>query len=267
MKKTGLGCLLLAISNLAWAQPFAATPEEQAMCQARIYAGRDTSDRGNWQHMHHYCDCLRFTDRALAATARGDKYDFKYNLQIAIGGCDYIFSHTTPDYNMRPEVHVSKGKALRLAGRDAEAAMEFSKAQQLNPNYASAYHELASLYIRQGNKKMALEVVTDGLRHVAGSKALQRRYLDLGGKLPYPAPEQSPDTASKAEETAPSDAPAEGTASTAPSETQTNAQAGAEDASTTNAEAAPKIGSPANPWCRFCPPPELQQPGQTPSTP
>ncbi|MDX1252615.1 MAG: tetratricopeptide repeat protein [Gammaproteobacteria bacterium] len=265
MRKTGLGGLLFVIANLAWGQQFGATPQEQAMCQVKIYAGRDTSDSGNWQHMHHYCDCLRFTDRA--ATARGDKNDFKYNLQLAIEGCDYIFSHSTPDFYMRPEVHVSKGRALRLAGRDAEASMEFSKARQLNPNYAPAYNELASLYIRQGNKKTALEVVTDGLRHIAGSKSLQRRYLELGGKLPYPVPEQSPDTAAKAEETAPSDAPAQGTASPAPSETQTNAQTGAESASGTSAETAPKIGSPANPWCRFCPPPELQQPSQSPATP
>lgn len=267
MRKMVLGGLLLVISNPAWTEQFGATPAEQAMCQARIYTKGNPSDRGNWQHMHHYCDCLRFTDRAVTATARGDKNDFKYNLQLAIEGCDYIFSHTTPDFSMLPEVHVSKGKILRLAGRDAEASLEFSKARRLNPSYTPAYNELASLYIRQGNKKTALEVVTDGLKYIAGSKSLQRRYLELGGKLPYPAPEQAPNAAPKEEEAAPSNTPAEGTASTAPPETQTNAQTGTEGVSTTNAEAAPKIGSPANPWCRFCPPPELQQPNQPPATP
>lgn len=231
-----------------------------------IYARRD-SDRDNWQHMHHYCDCVRFTDRALATM--GNKYDFKYNLQIAIGGCDYVLSHTTPDFNMRPEVLVTKGKALRLFNKDAEAAVAFTTALQMNPNYAPAYYNLAALYDRQGNKKMALEVVTNGLKRVSGSKALQRRYVELGGKLPYPAPEQVPEAAEARSDQALPEGPSLSSQADTPADTktETNSSTSADMAAQPPPPSSPTIGSPANPWCRFCPPPELQQPGQAPSTP
>ena len=242
-----LGFLAFTIMGLLQpleaAAGFAKTPQEEALCQALVYSGRDTSDRNNWQHMHHYCDCIRFTNRAYSTLGNWD--EMRANLGEAIGGCDYVLSHTTPDFYMRPEVHLQKGKALMLYRQENKAIGEFIKAIKGNPELAEAYIELADIQARNRKSGEALKTVSEGLRHAPDSKPLKRRYTELGGKLPYPAPivtaPAEPQVA-KPDEAAAS-APAAPGASTA----ATPAAPAAEP------DAPPKIGSPTNPYCRFCP--------------
>jgi tetratricopeptide (TPR) repeat protein len=253
---------LLALIPAAIAQgasDFMATPKEQAMCQALIYNGHDTSNRQNWGHMHHFCDCVRFTNRAVAQTGS----ERAFELGRAIDGCDYVLSHTLPDFDMRGEVHLQKGKALRMAGKDGLAAAEFIKALSINPDLVNAYTALGDFYARIGKRGEALNFVSEGLKHVPNSKALQRRYTELGGKLPYPeplkpeqpamapSPDESPQTstANPSIETTPApeqedvETPTKNDTSTTPKQPAKPPEPGS---------AAP-IGTPANPWCRFCP--------------
>lgn len=244
MKKSFWVGLLCLLPSFAGAVPnFGTTPQEKAMCQAMIYNGRDTSDIDNWRHMHHFCDCMRFTNRAYSAL--GNWNDMQYNLQIAIGGCDYVLKNTKPDFYMRPEIHLQKGKALRLFKQENKAVGEFMEAIQGNPGLAQAYVELADIQAHNKKSGEALKTVTEGLRHVPDSKPLKRRYAELGGKLPYPSPivaaPAEPQTA-KPDEAAAS-APAAPVTSTA----DTQPAPAAEPA------VPPKIGSPNNPYCRFCP--------------
>ena len=237
---------LVLLPSLAGAvADFARTPQEEAMCQAMIYNGHDTSDRDNWRHMHHYCDCIRFTNRAYSAL--GDWNNMRYNLGIGIGGCDYVLRNTKPDFNMRPEVHLQKGKALRLFQQEGKAAAEFMEAIRGNPELAQAYVELADIQARNKKPGEALKTVTEGLRHAPDSKSLKRRYTELGGKLPYPAPIETTPVeaqAAKPDEKAVSipASPAEPTAGTAATVTPA-----------AEPIAAPRVGSPKNPYCRFCP--------------
>jgi len=190
-RRSHIAWAMCLISTMAWGADFTpdfkATPQEAQMCQALIYEGRDTSDRKNWMHMHHFCDCIRFTNRAFATLS--NPAAFSFNLQEAIQGCDYVLRATTPDFSMLPEVHMQKGKVLRLQKQDAKAAAEFREAIRGNPNFVLAYVALADLEAgRGGNTKGALQIVTEGLRRVPESKSLQRRYTEFGGKLPYPDP-------------------------------------------------------------------------------
>jgi tetratricopeptide (TPR) repeat protein len=251
MKKMQWISLLGLLPALAGAAPdFAKTPQEDAMCQALIYNGHDTSDRENWMHMHHYCDCIRFTNRAYASVGRPQ--DVIYNLENAIDGCDYVLSHTKPDFFMRPEVHVQKGMALILAKRDYEAVEEFLLAIKGNPGLVKAYFELGRVQKRLGMKQEALKTVTDGLRFVPNSKALQSMYTELGGKLPYPEPlikKTEPAVVTTVRVETPLDAPQVDVSGTA-----TESSPPAEkpvDAATLPPEP-PKIGTPKNPYCRFC---------------
>lgn len=210
------------------------------MCRASI-AGRDTSDKRNWGHMHHYCDGLRFYNRAVASTR--DRNEFKYNIQLSLAGFDYVLLHTSPDFNMRPEVIANKARTLALAGRKAEAVTLYTGVVQQTPDYVPAYLYLADYYASSDRKK-ALSLVSDGLRHNPDTKSLQRRYQELGGKLPYPEPlvQAAPP------ETAPPPAEEPVAAAAASSEVDSAAKAAAEPATEK-----PKIGSPKNPYCRFCP--------------
>lgn len=231
------------------------------MCQTQIYDGRDTSDRDSWQHMHHYCDCIRFTNRAYSAL--GNWSDMKFNLETAIGGCDYVLARVPADFYMRPEIHLQKGKALRLYRQETKAVAEFMNAIKGNPTLAQAYVELADIQAKNKIPQEALKTVSEGLRHAPDSKPLKRRYTELGGKLPYPAPVANlPSPPSAEEASAQSKSP-----STGPQVLTTPPPAIAPEATTPekptekpvdsspSTSETPKIGSPTNPWCRFCPDP------------
>lgn len=233
---------LVLLPSLAGAvADFARTPQEETMCQAMIYSGRDQSERENWMHMHHFCDCIRFTNRAYSSL--GNWNDMRYNLQVAVGGCDYVFQHAKPGFYMLPEVHLQKGKALKLYRQEGKALIEFMDAIRGNPRLAPAYMELADIQVRSKKPQEALKTVTEGLRHIPDSKPLKRRFTELGGKLPYPTPVvAAPPPATPAAETA---APTP----TSPAETT----APPPDTATLAPIIEPKIGSPKNPYCRFCP--------------
>jgi tetratricopeptide (TPR) repeat protein len=245
--------MLFPIAFVQAASEFSATPQEQAMCKALIYDRHDTSDTQNWGHMHHFCDCVRFTNRAMGNIGN----DRNFEITRAIDGCDYVLSHTQPDFIMRGEVHLQKGKAFSLQGKDPLAAAEFIKALAINPKLVGGYNTLADLYVRTGKRREALNSVSEGLKHIPGSKSLQRRYTELGGKLPYPEPlEQAPP-----EKPALSDEPS-ATAPITPSSEQTPTPGNNspekpspdEPSPNTSVPGAEKaIGNPANPWCRFCP--------------
>ena len=214
------------------------------MCKVMVYDRSDPADHRNWMHMHHYCDCLRFINRAYASI--GNWKAVHGNIQRALGTCDYVLEHTTPDFYMRAEVHLQKGKAFRLDRQENKAVGEFMEAIKGNPGLDQAYVELADIQAHNKKSGEALKTVTEGLRHVPGSKPLKRRYTELGGKLPYPepiAPAPAEPQAAKPDEVA-SPGPA------SPAEPAVGAPV---EAPAVAPVAQPKIGSPDNPYCRFCP--------------
>lgn len=243
MNKFWIAPLILMSMPAHAVQPYAATPAEQAMCDARVYSRLGARDQ-NTMHMHHYCDGLRLLDRAYAAM--GDKQKMRHNLNRSVGNFDYVLSHTQEDYFMRGEVHVGKARALKLMGKRAEAVSEFHKALRYSLESPDVYVALADHYQETGDKQKALEMATEGLKRNPGSKGLKRRYTEFGGKLPYPEPIQnSPVEMAKPVTQAVENPPkVEPTASADPTKPLTESA----DKSTE-----PKIGSPNNPYCRFCP--------------
>ncbi len=254
MKNYFFGILLL-ISMPAWATlPFEATAAEKAMCQARIYSRLGERNQ-NTIHMHHYCDGLRFLDRAYASL--GNKEDMRHYLDLSIDGFDYALSHTEEGYAMRGEIYMGKATALKLAGKKGEAAAEYIKALRYNPDSSIIYLELADFYQGMGDKPKALEYVTEGLRHIPVSKGLKSRYTELGGKLPYPEPATKIIPGETAGVEVKSEVKSEVTPGAVPPSAETPSQVVddtkiAAPAATTPPVEQPKIGSPRNPYCRFC---------------
>ena len=233
MKKFWLSLLLLTPVSVGAVLPHGATPAEEAMCEARGMPG------GQGQYQGHYCDGLRFFNRAYSSMR--NKRDMKYYLDVAIDNFNYVLGQTKEGDVLRGEVHVEKARALKLLGRNAEAVAEFNKALQYKLDSPEIYRALADHYFETGNKQKALELVTEGLQKNPGSKGLKRRYTEYGGKLPYPV---SVDRAIPAE--------------AAKSDIQPVVKLEAESPSTvpigpTPQIDTPQIGSPTNPYCRFCP--------------
>lgn len=244
MKNYLIGALLLTAMP-AWAvEPFGATPAEEAMCQARVYSRLGERDE-NTMHMHHYCSGLRFLNRAYSAM--GNKPDMNYKLGVAINNFNYVLSHTKEDYVMRGEVHVDKARALKLLGKKAEAVAEFNKALRYEVGSPDVYQALSDHYLEVNNKAKALEMATEGMRRYPDSKGLKRRYTELGGKLPYPEPIE-PTPAVEAEAAKPEEPPTPTPGSVEPTASPT-----AVLPAPVEPIAEPKIGSPTNPYCRFCP--------------
>ena len=247
MKKLLIGALLLTSMPVLAVLPHGATPAEVAMCEARGMPG------GQGRYQGHYCDGLRFTDRAYSAM--GNKQDMKYYLETAIDNFNYVLGHTKEDDVKRGEVHVGKARALKLLGRKAEAAAEFNKALSYKLDTPDVYRALADHYQETGNKQKSLEMATEGLKRNPNSKGLKLRYTELGGKLPYPEavaktlPAEEPKAAAKPEAAPPSggatNQAADGANPTAPTVPTPQIDP-------------PKIGTPTNPYCRFCPDPVVK---------
>ncbi len=209
----------------------------EALRNAKASMGPDFS------HIHHYCAGLNFINR-VRGSASSTKQD---TLLAAVRNFDYMLGHASVDFYLRPEILMNRGIALTMLKRNGEAVGNLMQAIELDPGQPRAYMALADLYLTLKNHSKALETVTQGLRHNPDTKSLQRRYTELGGKLPYPA---AAEPAAVETQTATPDQPP--TAVAAPvdapvAEVQGSAPAAAE------AAVPPKIGSPTNPYCRFCP--------------
>ncbi len=207
---------------------------------------RSTMGRGNFVHIHHYCAGLNFVNRARGMTSANKGR--QGTLEGALRNFDYVLAHTQPDFYLRPEIMMNRGIALSMMNRTGEAIGDLIKAIETDPNQPRAYMTLADVYSNKlKNRAKALETVTEGLRHNPDTKSLQRRYTELGGKLPYPAPVKP----------APVAVPAGTDATPAVESSSTPAPADPADAAAPPLDgttaAPPKIGSPTNPYCRFCP--------------
>jgi tetratricopeptide (TPR) repeat protein len=215
---------------------------------------------------NHTCYGINFLNRYYRAKTSWQKRDY---LQNALGDFNYSVNHLSPGFKLMPEIFYYRGLTYRLMDRQAEAMGDFLKSIQLDPKYSKAVAELADLYDRNlSNRKKALELVSEGLRHNPASRELRRRYDRLGGKPPYPEPyaaplaQDSPKTEPEALVPIPTPAPAAPTRPAA----ETPAPATATERAVGTPQQPATHGSPGNPWCRFCPDPS-PAPDPAPSTP
>jgi len=230
-------------------------------CTALIRGGSQSAEYKHWAgivgpgfgHGHHLCQGLNLINRYYKATSA---YDRKYYLGASLPEFGYMITHAEPTSSLMPEVYLGRGTALWKLGRNSEAIKDLLKALELNPKYPRTYATLVEFYMEKKLKAKALDTLTEGLKHIPDSKMLQRRYVELGGKKPFPDPYQpvateEPATVKSGDDAAPVK-PAE-----AANKKETGTQPVPREAETDSAPSTPQpvIGTPNNPWCRFCPDP------------
>jgi tetratricopeptide (TPR) repeat protein len=224
------------------------------------YQNLVSSFGSDFQHVHHYCAALNFMNRYSRTF---DVQEKKSNLQEALNNFNYMVNGCKPEFILMPEIYMNRAIAYSLAKRPANAIIDLEKSISLNPKLTRAYILLADYQVelKQGSK--ALSAVTEGLRQIPNSRSLQKRYVELGGNLPYPEPYQKPEEQkavaeekNMAKEVMPGDATPEQAKSNEP-----------KPAATQKDIEQPTIGMPGNPWCRFCPDLEEQKAGQPPAKP
>ena len=191
----------------------------------------------------HYCFALTFINRYKSHF--GDKTAQYFYLTSALGEFSYAFANSSPTNTFRPEMHVQKGKLLAAAKRNVEAVNEFEQALQKNPNYVEAYAALSDLYNNTGQKSKSITAVEQALQRAPNNKSLQRRYNQLTGKIFTPPPTVEP-----AAQIPPTPIPVVQTAVTSGVSSTTTQPVPA----SSPVVVPEKIGTPTNPYCRFCPP-------------
>ncbi len=252
MKKPALFVFIVLFGQIApaWSS-FVRTAEETQLCKSL-------------QITNHECDCVRFINRAMRSMK--DEAEFKYNLGEAIGGCNYNLTHS-PGSPWNANAYYQIGLAQHLLKKPVEAVTAFNNAIRLNPRYEQGYSELANVLMSMKSKENALKTVSEGLRWLPDSKVLQRKYKRYGGILPYPPPHEqaippAPTNAASVTGTEqPSGTPSEQSAAAVP------IIKASETPSRPDAALSAVIGSPTNPWCRFCPDTPAAPAVASPATP
>ncbi len=246
----GWGIVMAMFSAYAYAaEPWAPTDSEMASlppyCKARMKSGQGSPEYKMWEgtlgkdfvHTHHYCAGVNFINRYYRSRSPQDK---RFNLNNAQNNLQYMVANADPGYSLMPDVYLNLGVVYSLTNQTAQAITHFNKAIELNPRQPKAYNALSDYYTKTKQSAKALEIVTTGLRYNPDTKSLQRRYTELGGKLPYPEPIEPASAAEVQLVTQEEPAePALSPASTSPTQVEPIAE--------------PSIGSPTNPYCRFCP--------------
>ena len=228
-------------------------------CAVRLSDDRQTPEWKLWEgqlgsgfsDVHHYCQALIHLQRYYSATSQQIRRLF---LQEAIHNLDYMISanHSVAQLTILPDIFADKGRTLLLQKKDAEAIQAFLQAIKLNPDTVSAYTALSDISVKEGNKQKALQYAEEGLKNVPDNRALQRRYKALSGHVFVPpvvtdkpveakAIAADPGVTGVARSAAPGSAAME--TGTAPAAPVPSPAAGDSQ----------KIGTPTNPYCRFCP--------------
>jgi tetratricopeptide (TPR) repeat protein len=216
-------------------------------CAVKFNSSMDSSEWKMWRSqlgpnfndVHHYCAGLNFLNRYYRAPPsekggmlQGAKRNFEYMMGVL------------PEFPLRADIFLNHGITMKLMGQAGLAVKDLQQAIAINPKLTKAYLELVSVYRDSKQSAQAMDIVVAGLRQVPDSKTLQRHYLELGGKPPFPEPAAA-EAAATATQAQPEQAPPAADSQPVP------------PAATDAVETTPVIGTPGNPYCRFCPPPEM----------
>lgn len=216
-------------------------------CTARLGPNNQvTKFQEPFHNTLHYCMGRTFLNRYYASFNRDGS-----NLSMALIEFGYLVEHWSPDYPAA-DIFLHRGIVLSLMKKNAEAIIDLTKALSYDSQSIRAYLTLANLYDNLKQQKKALDVVTEGLRNVPESKALKRRYEELGGKLPYPEPiavQAEPEISVDKPKTKEPDS--ETNVANPQAQTSNNSVKEAETGKTADQENSTE-GTPPKRWCRFC---------------
>lgn len=197
-------------------------------------------------HVHHYCAGMNFANRSVRLLDPKDRIYYKNK---AFTNYKYMFDHADQSFNLMPDIYVSRGRLYQSDGNARLALLDYAKAVELNPKHAGAHLAIVELHKKAKRNEEALEAAIEGLKRVPNSRALQKRYYELGGKDPLPGSDEVKEV---------SEAKAVDTVVEQGVISQQSESKSAEpkfDAKSIDGEKDNSVpyGTAGNPWCRFCP--------------
>lgn len=222
-------------------------------CKVKFTAPQNSAEWQMWRDrmgqnfidLHHYCAGLNYVNRYWGAR---DAKDRSYYLRRAMDNFTYMVKAEKPDFPLRAELYANRGEVFKLQHKPGEALRDYLHAIEIDPKLTRPYFGAIDLYKETKQQDKALDIAKSGLQHNPNSTALQKRYLELGGKQPFP----EPIVAKVVEPELPS--PVLGTPAAEETINATSSTAASPEVEPGTAnEPQPTIGSPKNPYCRFCP--------------
>lgn len=205
--------------------------------------------KGN-PHLHHYCWSLIHKQRYFRAQGATQK---NYRFTQFMGDIGYVLTNADKDW---PYFHVMllEEADLLIVRRDfPQAILKIQEALSHEPKYEKAYVLLYDAYLGMGDKKKAIKAAQDGLIDNPRSKPLRRRLKEQGILPPPPPPEPAAETTldTAADTTTPSQSLPDVAKKQGNNSNQT--QESTEIDGALKPVETPVIGTPDNPYCRFCP--------------
>lgn len=150
-----------------------------------------------WNHLHHYCYALTFLNRYYASKDQGYR---RHILTQVVDNINYVIDRAPKNDPFLPQLYTDRGATRILQGNGLLGLGDLQKAIEINPEHSMAYRNLVSYHVNGKRDKEAMEWVVKGLKHVPGDKVLKKRYVELGGVLPYPVVETSKKPSNEKEE-------------------------------------------------------------------
>ncbi len=285
--RAGLAAILLQaaiMSGHAEASRQAEYMEMNAYCIAYLKASRSNqiSSLPNrpeyFSGLVHYCNAVEALNKLYSMSNPQQR---RYLVQTVVGETGYVIGHNPETHYFMPEAYALRGRAQLLGKQMPQAEASLYKALQLDPRHVGAMHNLATLYLETNRKAKAVDTVKAALAIDTSHKGLRRLARELGIKVEEPKPSEStqppstepvtkgspsaaPSTPPPAEPSA--QAPVATTTGNNPASTEKTADA-KRDLKDAPQAPVPALGSPTNPWCRFCPEaPGSDRPASIPAT-
>jgi len=128
-------------------------------------------------HMHHYCNALMDTNRALLLAPNQGVRNFY--LRASIIELDYVLERATPDFVMLPEILTKKGENLLRLNELGVGLAQLEQAIQLKPDYWPPYVVASDYYKKQGNVAKAREWLERATKYSPDSQAVKTRIAEL----------------------------------------------------------------------------------------
>lgn len=151
-------------------------------CKAKL---KQTSDYGLWDkklgpdfmHTHHFCASLHSLRVAKFMVPRNhEEHERKrYLLKDAVGEIDYMENHAKPNYVLFPYIYTTKAEGLLLQGKKKDAIEYFKKSIATNKKFKMAYVLLSDVYLADGEKSLAKELLEEGIKNIPNSKMIKKR--------------------------------------------------------------------------------------------
>ncbi len=263
---------------------YQALPAYCTLSKQRLSGDKAASEMGFAQYgeqfrdVQHLCWGIGFLNRYYRYSNSVDLFGHppESNLNNAMAEFNYMVNNLSENSAFGMDIFLYRGILFAIRKQYAKAMIDFRKSLTYNPTNVKTYNAMASIYENQNQKSEALKVITEGLRYIPDSKSLKRRYVEMGGKLPYPDP-----IVAKVPESRGNEAPASGkqdekTGGTATTEkpavepvvaaTEKPTQPAVPEVASDSAASKPspnadssaeaekaKANDARKPWCRFCP--------------